>query len=57
MNVYDYESKELIPKARNDSYQIFFNVNIFQETDSAIDLYLLMRYYTAFFHEEYRMVV
>lgn len=57
MNVYDYESKELIPKARNDSYQISFNVNIFQEADSAIDLYLLMRYYTAFFHEEYRMVV
>ena len=57
MNVYDYETKELIHKERNDPYQISFNVNVFLESEAAIDLFLLMKYYTSFFHEEYHMVI
>ena len=57
MNIYDYETKELIHKNCNDPYQISFNVNVFSESEAAIDILLLMKYYTAFFHEEYRMIV
>ncbi len=57
MNIYDYETKELIHKKCHDPYQISFNVNVFLESEAAIDLFLLMKYYTSFFHEEYRMVI
>lgn len=57
MNIYDYETKELIHKNCNDPYQISFNVNVFSEPEAAIDILLLMKYYTSFFHEEYRMIV
>lgn len=57
MNIYDYETKELIHKNCNDPYQISFNVNVFSEPEAVIDILLLMKYYTSFFHEEYRMIV
>lgn len=39
MSIYDYETKELIHKERNDPYQISFNVNVFSEGEAAIEHY------------------